>query len=565
MEPITATVPAVMKKFDIKKAQELIPKHKSYLDRKIILEEPDQPETDLRLVLYKYFDNLEEEELNTITIRKVMTDLHLKGPRAKAEILKNFKRYIAPVEPKKPKLQFITEINDETIKIINEAYKKTTQEILDMYRAAAKKKMPIGRKKADKIKNAYNWIKEGYNASFQKQAKPAQPVPAQPVQIPVQPPVQTPVKPVPKFKPIPKFEGRKIILEEPEGLKPIEQLTKQELTDELNMRGIASRHVDRPMKISEARKILREQRELDAQKVQRIMDEKKDLPPSSITPPKTTTISYGNIRKSGKPVKFDMKKATQLISPEPQVEDEIKRLDQKEKKLLREILIKTSDAKLDTYKIGHHTRYRFEVLIYKFTLDEMKKFKKEYDLSKIYSIIPKLTDMEIWFAVGSKFVTVHGHFNDEQIKIKKERETFKKLMEQIKTYLANPDLWEEPKLKQTKQTATEAVLDNPDLMKIIKGYIPSSKAQRVRIDDQDYLIKGDKIARWQTGIVIKDKKLVERLFKKLSDQRIAMANKMPIPEKKTRKPSKAQQEKQEQKEREMDRRFREDTAQGGLY
>jgi hypothetical protein len=306
IEPITVTVPAKMKKFDIKKAQELIPKPIPKIEgRKIILEEPDQPETDLRLVLYKYFDNLEEEELNTITVRKIMTDLHLKGPRAKAEILKNYKKYIAPVKPKKTKLQPITEINDETIKIINEAYKKTTEQIVDMFRAEAKKKkMPIGRKKADKIKNAYNWIKEGYNASFQKKAKPVQkPVP----------------KPVPKFKPIPKIEARKIILEEPDGLKPIEKLTKQELTDELNARGIASRYADRPMKISEARKILREQRELDAQKVQRIMDEKKDLPPSSVTLPKTTTISYGNIRKSGKPVKFDMKKATQLISPEPEL------------------------------------------------------------------------------------------------------------------------------------------------------------------------------------------------------------------------------------------------------
>jgi hypothetical protein len=116
-----------------------------------------------------------------------------------------------------------------------------------------------------------------------------------------------------------------------------------------------------------------------------------------------------------------------------------------------------------------------------------------------------------------------------------------------------------------KRTAAEDVLDNPDLMNIIKEYIPSSKSQRVKIDGDNYIVKGDKIARSVTGIVIKDKKLVERLFKKLSAQRVAIANKMPIPEKKTRKPSKAQEEKASKEYMRQYNAMRADTAQGGLY
>jgi len=116
-----------------------------------------------------------------------------------------------------------------------------------------------------------------------------------------------------------------------------------------------------------------------------------------------------------------------------------------------------------------------------------------------------------------------------------------------------------------KRTAAESVLDNPDLMNIINGYIPSSKSQRVQIDGDKYIVKGDKIARSASGIVIKDKKLVERLFKKLSAQRVAIANKMPIPEKKTRKPSKAQEEKASKEYMRQYNAMRADTAQGGLY
>jgi hypothetical protein len=91
------------------------------------------------------------------------------------------------------------------------------------------------------------------------------------------------------------------------------------------------------------------------------------------------------------------------------------------------------------------------------------------------------------------------------------------------------------------------------------------KAYRVTIDDNDYIIQGDKIARHQSGIVIKDKKLVERLFKKLSAQRIAIANNEPIPEKKTRKPSKAQEEKKSAEAYKSYMRMKEDKMQGGLY
>ena len=123
----------------------------------------------------------------------------------------------------------------------------------------------------------------------------------------------------------------------------------------------------------------------------------------------------------------------------------------------------------------------------------------------------------------------------------------------------------EPFKKPVAKKPAESVLDNPDLMNIIKGYIPSSKSQRVKIDGDNYIVKGDKIARAVTGIVIKDKKLVERLFKKLSAQRVAIANKMPIPEKKTRKPSKAQEEKASKEYMRRYEAMRADTAQGGLY
>ena len=123
----------------------------------------------------------------------------------------------------------------------------------------------------------------------------------------------------------------------------------------------------------------------------------------------------------------------------------------------------------------------------------------------------------------------------------------------------------EPFKKPVSKKPASVVLDNPDLMKLIKGYVPSSKkTYEVTIDDDLYLIKGDKIARAMTGIIIKDKKLVERLFKKLSAQRIAIANNKPIPEKKTRKPSKAQEEKASKENMRRYYAMRQDTAQGGF-
>lgn len=117
-----------------------------------------------------------------------------------------------------------------------------------------------------------------------------------------------------------------------------------------------------------------------------------------------------------------------------------------------------------------------------------------------------------------------------------------------------------------KVPVASKVLDDPNLMKLIKGYVPSSKkTYEVTIDGDRYLIKGDKIARQMTGIIITDKKLVARLFKKLSAQRIAIANNKPIPEKKTRKPSKAQEEKASKERMRLYNAMREDTAQGGLY
>ena len=113
-----------------------------------------------------------------------------------------------------------------------------------------------------------------------------------------------------------------------------------------------------------------------------------------------------------------------------------------------------------------------------------------------------------------------------------------------------------------KVSVASKVLDNPDLMKLIEGYVPSKKTYEATIDGDRYLIKGDKIARQMTGIIIRDKKLVERLFKKLSAQRTAIANKMPIPEKKTRKASKAQEEKASKEYMRRYNAMREDTAQG---
>jgi hypothetical protein len=63
----------------------------------------------------------------------------------------------------------ITEINDDAILRINKAYNMTTEQIVDMFRAEAKKKkIPIGRKKVDKIMNAYNWIKPAFNQALEQ-------------------------------------------------------------------------------------------------------------------------------------------------------------------------------------------------------------------------------------------------------------------------------------------------------------------------------------------------------------------------------------------------------------
>jgi len=545
---------------------------------------------DLRLVLYKYFDNLDDEELNTITIRKIMTDLNLKGQHAREEVLKNYKKYTTPTKPKK--LQPITEINEEAIRLINEAYKMTTEQIVDYFRTEAKKsRTKIGRKKVEKIQNAYNWIKDGYNKAVELYNKSKKSKSSK-----IKKFVKSVKKPIPTRNiilekpdgPVFLLPTRKIILEEPDGpvLKPVEEMKGQELTTELNLRGIKAYHPDRPMKTSEARKLLRQargeseppyyaERELMGKEDVRIVEKGKvppreiytkflflqDLPflprkdndeynkegelikskPDTIYPEKLIPFlefivnhyssslrlnsknfemwdgdswfsaefpkfimeligNYEDMSKSLLPenkkkqfkllyldwfkalsqaekIKFldEIMKSVRRTNyekapvdklgpysrhllgelevkaePKPQepqaeepklskLEDEIKRLGQKEKKLLREILIKTADAKLDSYKIGHLTRYKFNVLIHKFTLDEMKKFKKEYDLSKIYSILPKLTEMEIGFWAASKNVSVQGLFSDKQIK--KEREIFKKSMEQIKTILANKDLW----------------------------------------------------------------------------------------------------------------------------
>jgi len=478
-------------------------------------------------------------------------------------------------------MQPITEINEESIRLINKAYKMTTEQIVNYFRTEAKKsRTKIGRKKVEKIQNAYNWIKDGYNKAVELYNKRR--------------------KPVPKFKQLPKFEGRKIILEEPEGpvLKPVEEMKGQELTTELNLRGIKAYHPDRPMKTSEARRLLRQargepeppyyaERELMGKEDVRIVEKGKvpaseiytkflflqDLPflprkdndeykegklikenPVTIYPEKLLPFlefivnhyssslrlnrknfemwngeswfsaefpkfimeligNYEDMSKSLLPenkkkqfkllyldwfkalsqaekIKFldEIMKSVRRTNyekapvdklgpysrhllgelevkaePKPQAEkpqaekpqaekpqeesksqeepklsklEEIKRLGQKEKNLLREVLIKTLD---------YLTRNIFEGLIYKFTLDEMKKFKKEYDLSKIYSIIKKLTEMDITFWAALKNVTILCQFK----RTKNKRETLTKTIEQIKTYLANTDLWEnfEPRLQ----------------------------------------------------------------------------------------------------------------------
>jgi len=75
-------------------------------------------------------------------------------------------------------MQPITEINEESIRLINKAYKMTTEQIVDYFRTEAKKSgVKIGRKKVEKIQNAYNWIKDGYNKAveiYNKRRKPVE-------------------------------------------------------------------------------------------------------------------------------------------------------------------------------------------------------------------------------------------------------------------------------------------------------------------------------------------------------------------------------------------------------
>ena len=85
-----------------------------------------------------------------------------------------------------------------------------------------------------------------------------------------------------------------------------------------------------------------------------------------------------------------------------------------------------------------------------------------------------------------------------------------------------------------------------------------TRTERVTIDGVDYLVKGDKIARAQTGLVIKDKKLVERLFKKM--EKFGKNT-----EKKPRELTKKQQEKARAEARASFERMRLDKAQGGTY
>lgn len=120
--------------------------------------------------------------------------------------------------------------------------------------------------------------------------------------------------------------------------------------------------------------------------------------------------------------------------------------------------------------------------------------------------------------------------------------------------------------KPKLESAGAKVLNNPDLMRLIEGFKPTDKkTYRVEIDGEDYLIKGDKIARYQSGVVITDKKKIALLFKKLSAARIAKQAGLPIPEKKTRKPSKAQEDKRLKEELRRREMMERDTAQGGLY
>jgi hypothetical protein len=429
-----------------------------------------------------------------------------------------------------------------------------------MFRAEAKKKkMPIGRKKADKIKNAYNWIKEGYNASLSK-PKPKQ------------------VKPTSKFKPLPKFEGRKIILEEPDGpvLKPVEEMKGQELTTELNLRGIKAYHPDRPMKTSEARKLLRQargepepphyaERELMGKEDVRIVEKGKvpsreiytkflflqDLPflprkdndeynkegklikenPVTIYPEKLIPFlefivnhyssslrlnsknfemwdgdswfsfefpkfimklieNYEDMSKSLLPA--DKKKQFKLLyldwfialsqaekikfldeimksvrrtnyekapvdklgpysrhllgelevkaEPKPQVEikpqvelkskeeEMIKNLNQQEKQILREIFTKISEVK----------KYSGNLFIVGLkTTEEIKKM----GLSKIDNILQNLKGMKFFLKMSKTNIRIHFIDYYEKSNLQKGQEELTKSIEQIKTYLANKDLW----------------------------------------------------------------------------------------------------------------------------
>jgi hypothetical protein len=160
----------------------------------------------------------------------------------------------------------------------------------------------------------------------------------------------------------------------------------------------------------------------------------------------------------------------------------------------------------------------------------VKKWSNDRDITSFFGS-DKREFLKDWERIKSAKIREEEKFGEEMGRedINRAGEAFKK---------------PKPKISATKKVPVASkVLDNPDLMNLIQGYVPSSKKHVVEIDDDRYEIKGDKIARYSTGIIITDKKLVARLFKKLSAQRIAIANKMPIPEKKTRKPSKAQEEK----------------------
>ena len=108
----------------------------------------------------------------------------------------------------------ITEINDEAILRINKAYKMTTDQIVDYFRTEAKKKkIPIGRKKVDKIMNAYNWIKAGYNQALEQyNEKLMQQKPRKRKKTKTEKFIKSVKKPIP---------AREIILEEPDEDVPL--------------------------------------------------------------------------------------------------------------------------------------------------------------------------------------------------------------------------------------------------------------------------------------------------------------------------------------------------------